>query len=389
MNGAVFFLAVNFLVALSSAAVFAVVATRSRSRAAALWLAAGFGVASLSAICELIVAYTQVRQVAALGAFASVLVGMVLLRAGIGGLYGRPLHKLVAAAFVAASIVVSVMIYGLPRGTLLQAFSYQTPFAVVMLSSALAVMASPRKLMIDRFLGALLLLIGLHFFAKAALAVIVGAGATAGDYVHTDYALVSQSATAFLMVALGLTLLAVLVLEIMADQRSESEKDALSGLANRRGFERQVEAILAETAEAKHAVILCDLDHFKIINDTYGHHVGDLVIQSFGRLLGRYAPNGAAVGRIGGEEFAILLPATDIDVALMFAQTLRGAVTAVSDLPEGVKVSASFGVAPLSSANELPDAYRRADIALYEAKNAGRNRVKLARNFSPVADART
>jgi diguanylate cyclase (GGDEF)-like protein len=376
MNGAVFFLAVNFVIALCFSAVFAVVAMRSRSRTASLWLAGGFGVASLSAVCELLVAFAVMPKFSALGAFATVLTGMVLLRVGIGHLYGRPLDRRIGIAFVVASIMLSYAIYDLPRGAPLQAFSYQTPFAIAVLSSAFAVLASRRRLMVDRFLGGLMLFTGLHFFAKAALAVLVGSGRAAEDYIHTNYALVSQSATAILMVAVGLTLLAALVLEIMADQQSESEKDALSGLANRRGFERRVRALLDEAPNGTHAVILCDLDHFKAVNDTHGHHVGDIVIQAFGQLLRRYAPTGAALGRIGGEEFAIFLPATSVDVALLFAQTLRGATATMDDLP--VSVTASFGVASLTSAIHLTDAYRRADMALYEAKNAGRNRVKLA-----------
>ena len=221
-----------------------------------------------------------------------------------------------------------------------------------------------------------MLVTGLHFFAKAEVAVLVGSGQTARDYIKTDYALISQSATAVLMVAVGLTLLAVLVLEIMADQQVESDKDALSDLANRRGFERRVRFLLKVPRKGPHALIFCDLDHFKSINDSYGHHIGDLVIQAFAKVLRDHAPANSATGRIGGEEFAIFLPSTSVDVALSLAQTLRKATTTLESLP--VKPTASFGVASLSSALELQDAYVRADVALYEAKNAGRNRVKLA-----------
>lgn len=378
MNGAAFFLGVNFVVAVCFSAVFAVVATRSRSRTAALWLAAGFGVASLSALCELLVAYTGTPKIWALGAFASVLTGMVLLWVGIGELYERRPSMRVATAYTGASIILSYLIYDLPRGTPLQAFSYQTPFALVLLASSFLVFSSRGRRMIDHVLGILLLFTGLHFFAKAGLAVAFGSGTTARDYIHTNYALISQSATAVLVVAVGLTLLATLVLEIMADERSESEKDTLSALANRRGFERQVLRLLGEAPNSRHAVIFCDLDHFKRINDTYGHHVGDLVIQGFGRLMNDNAPKTAALGRIGGEEFAIFLPDTDTGTAASFAQTLRGATMTLPGLPESLNVTASFGVSTFTSVAELPDAYRQADMALYMAKNAGRNQVKEA-----------
>jgi diguanylate cyclase (GGDEF)-like protein len=185
------------------------------------------------------------------------------------------------------------------------------------------------------------------------------------------------------MVAVGLTLLSVLVLEIMADERSNSEKDALSGLANRRGFENGVKAAMALAPKAGHAVIICDLDHFKRINDTYGHHGGDLVIQAFSDLLQTSAAKNAVVGRIGGEEFAIFIPSTTLDMATLFAQALRGGTMGitVSALPSSFAVTASFGVAELAPGGDLAGAMRDADAALYEAKRSGRNRVRQARHI--------
>ncbi|WP_440410809.1 diguanylate cyclase [Neorhizobium petrolearium] len=391
MNGATFFLAVNFIIAISFSLVFAVVSTRSRSRSAALWFAAGFAVASLSAICELLVAYTALTRFWAIGAFATVLGGMILLRIGIGDLYGRKSNLLFAICFLVACTILDVLIYNLPRGTVLHAFSYQTPFALVVLASAFAVLSSARRLAIDRALGGLLLVTGLHFFGKAGMAVLAGAGTTAKDYIHTNYALISQSSTAVLMVAVGLTLLSVLVLEIMADERSNSEKDALSGLANRRGFENGVKAAIVSEPNVLHAVIICDLDHFKSINDTYGHHGGDLVIRAFGELLKTNAANSIVVGRIGGEEFGVFMPNTTIEMALIFAQSLRAGTMGIriSALPSSFTVTASFGVAELAPGGELADAMRKADAALYEAKRTGRNCVKQAHpGFPPSGPIR-
>ncbi len=380
MLGAVFFLAVNFVVAVSFSAVFIVVSTRSRSRRAALWFGAGFGVASLSALCELAVAFTSTPMVFAVGAFATVLMGMLLLRVGLGEMYGLRISPWAAALFLFASITMSVAIYGLPRGTPLQAFAYQTPFAWITMVSAIAVLSSARRLIIDRVLGILMLVTGLHFFLKAGLAVTFGAGRVAKDYVGTHYALISQSLTGVLMVAVGLTLLSVLVLEIMADERSSSETDALSGLANRRGLDRQVRAAFSRPKVERHALILCDLDHFKSINDTYGHHAGDAVIRSFAETISQSAPGGAIIARIGGEEFAICIGNTPPDVAVLFAQTLRAATAAmiVPGMPATFRVTASFGVAPFLSVEDFDAAIQSADAALYAAKRGGRNRVQAA-----------
>lgn len=174
MGGATYLLAVNFIVAGCFSAVFAVVARHSRSRLAALWIAAGFGVASLSAVCELLVAYTSSPKPWAIGAFTTVLLGMVLLHVGVSGLYGKRVDWRIALIFVCASVAVCHGIYDLPRGTWSHAFLYQGPFAMVLLSAALSVLTSRTGIAIDRFLGLLLLFTGLHFFAKAGLAVVVG-----------------------------------------------------------------------------------------------------------------------------------------------------------------------------------------------------------------------
>jgi diguanylate cyclase (GGDEF)-like protein len=391
MNGTAFFLAANFIIAISFSLVFGVVSTRSRSRTSALWFAAGFGVASLSALCELLVAYTNLTRFWAIAAFATVLAGMILLRGGIGEHYGRKIDPLKAICFLVSGIVLDVLIYDLPRGTALHAFSYQAPFALVIFTSAVAVYSSTRMLMIDRALGFLLLVTSLHFLAKAGVAILAGAGSKAKDYIHTNYGLISQSSTAVLVVAVGLMLLSVLVLEIMADERSNSEKDSLSGLANRRGFENGVKAAITLGPNERHALILCDLDHFKRINDTYGHHGGDLVIQAFSDLLRASAATSAVVGRIGGEEFAVFLPNSTSEIAALFARDLRSRTMglAISTLPSSLTVTASFGVAEFATGEKLAVAMRDADAALYEAKRFGRNCVKQARQAREPAAIKT
>jgi diguanylate cyclase (GGDEF)-like protein len=379
MNGAPFFLMVNFVVALSFSAVFIVVARRSQSRRAAILLGAGFGVASLSAICELLVAYAGPPKIWALGAFATILCGLITLSLGIGDMYRRRINIGITIGFFGVCLVLAYGIYDLPRGTLLQAFLYQSPFAIVVIAGALMVFRASQRTAIDRFLGWLLLMTGLHFFAKAGLAVLVGSGSTAADYVRSNYALISQSATAVLMVAVGLTLLAKLVLEIMEVHKTESEIDILSGLLNRRGFDRRIESLFRADPNGVHTIILCDLDHFKQINDTFGHAIGDRVIEALGAQLRVSAPSNCAVGRLGGEEFALFLPGTDMGAAVQLAQRLRLETMLLCDLPPTLKVTASFGVACVSSKLGLAEAYRRADQALYDAKNSGRNAVQWAK----------
>ncbi|WP_137131218.1 GGDEF domain-containing protein [Rhizobium sp. FY34] len=387
MNGANFFLVVNLLVSLSFSTVFMIVSTRSRSRVAARWIACAYAVASLSTIAELLVAYTDWVKIFAIAAFASVLGGLLLMRVGIGKLYGVPAHPQALCLFFCFSIVVDFLIYDLPRGTWTHSISYQTPFAIALFLSGLAVLISARRSAIDRVMMVLLILAGIQFLAKAAMSVMVGAGKGPKDYIHSNYALISQSSTGVFVVIIGLMLLSVFVLEIMADERTNSQVDALSQVFNRRGFDAHCEMALRRAKISSHVVILCDLDHFKRVNDTYGHYSGDLVIRSFADLLQSSAPPEAVVGRLGGEEFCVMLPDVTMESALMLAQALRGAIAmqTISGLPQNFRVTASFGLAALTSSGDLSSAMRRADAALYDAKAAGRNCVRVYREPLAIA----
>lgn len=157
--------------------------------------------------------------------------------------------------------------------------------------------------------------------------------------------------------------------------------DALTGLANRRAFDagarREIER--ARRYGTPLALVIADLDHFKTINDRHGHHVGDLVLQEFARILGDSVRGVDLVGRWGGEEFAILMPGTDLDEARLAAERMRQSLAEhVADC-EGheCRVTASFGVAAfVSSAPTMDALLGRADAALYRAKDNGRNRVE-------------
>lgn len=378
MSGAGFLLTVNFLIAQCFCMFFLAVSARSRNRAAARWFAGCFAVASLSTVFELLVAYVPPAKPWAILAFASMLGGMFMLRVGIGQLYGLKTSRLGLAALFAAFVAVDCFIYDLPRGTLQHALPYQTPFAVALGLSAFAAWRAREKTFVDRALVILLAVTSAHFLLKAFAAVLAGSGNTAKDYLASQFALVSQSMGAVLIVAVGLMLLCVLVLEIVADEKVNAEIDPLSGLLNRRGFDNRVDALIA--GPGPHSIVLCDLDHFKAVNDTHGHQGGDAAIRAFGEMLSAAAPKGALAARIGGEEFLMFLPRTGKEAALLFAHALRAtrAVSPIPGLPAGIRVTSSFGVAEIGDREPFRFAMRRADDALYAAKNAGRDCVREA-----------
>ena len=161
--------------------------------------------------------------------------------------------------------------------------------------------------------------------------------------------------------------------------------DSLTGLHNRRYMTGQLKALAARAAQGGEpvAVLLMDIDHFKSVNDGYGHDVGDLVLQEF---AARLATNVRAVDlpcRYGGEEFAVVMPETSLEDAKRIAERIRlhvaGSPFRIGEAGDQLTVTISIGVAATNGLADSPDALlKRADSGLYEAKSGGRNRVVTA-----------
>lgn len=170
------------------------------------------------------------------------------------------------------------------------------------------------------------------------------------------------------------------------EQASEARIDSLTGLANRRALEEILAAEISRAHRFAHqlAVVLLDLDHFKEINDSFGHTAGDAMLRAVSQLLTSLARQGDTVARWGGEEFVVVLPETDLVGAHRFAERIRRTIEAhaVGDM----KTSASCGVATMLPEDSVEELLGAADQALYQAKSNGRNRTESAlRGPSPAA----
>ncbi len=157
--------------------------------------------------------------------------------------------------------------------------------------------------------------------------------------------------------------------------------DYLTGLANRRYFLEQSEKELKRVLRhgGKLSILMLDIDHFKQINDSYGHEVGDTVLKILAEVCLSAIRDLDIMGRIGGEEFAILMPDTGIDHAMQVAERIRISIASTQVVTDGVEpfhFTASFGVAMLNEKlNHIDALLKKVDQALYQAKNEGRNRV--------------
>lgn len=163
-----------------------------------------------------------------------------------------------------------------------------------------------------------------------------------------------------------------------------AEQDPLTGLFNRRAILARLEmALLAGGPEPSVCLIVCDVDHFKSINDRFGHAAGDEVLRATSQVMQATLRDGDQIGRIGGEEFVVVLRNLSLENARLVAERLRSAVERQTVCVDGqaIKATMSVGVAenqPLQS--DWRDLFKRADDCLYQAKHQGRNRVFCEQN---------
>lgn len=181
----------------------------------------------------------------------------------------------------------------------------------------------------------------------------------------------------FVWIAFAILFLMRIAADLLAELNEQSVTDSLSGILNRRGFFETAEAmVLNATPKLPVSVLLLDIDHFKKVNDSYGHQTGDEVIRNTAAVMHASAPETAVIGRLGGEEFAMILPNTNRRTALAFAEALRMSIEQQSH--SGVcpshPITVSIGLAE-GTGGPLEELLHDADIALYKAKNAGRNQV--------------
>jgi diguanylate cyclase (GGDEF)-like protein len=196
--------------------------------------------------------------------------------------------------------------------------------------------------------------------------------------------------------ALLFTISIAFILLAMAKERTEyshraaARTDALTGIANRRGFlEQTALSRRAGSTAQPTAVLLFDLDHFKSINDQYGHAVGDRALQMFADIAKAHIGEAGTVGRWGGDEFVAVLTNTSREIAATVAERIQAALELAAADIDGRLVGATVSTGMAFSSHgafELPAMLLQADQALYRAKNEGRNRLAIAKPDAPTSD---
>lgn len=266
--------------------------------------------------------------------------------------------------------------YYVDRDLVMRIYIQNFGIGLILLVTALRLRGLIRGRFIDKALFWTILIFSLQFFPRTIL--------TIGTYEPGNISLFGESlfwrmlqlSNAVLGAGFALVTLAAAITDVIDDLRHERDIDHLTGVLNRRSFEEQTDHLFA-ISQGLMIMIVCDIDYFKKINDHYGHTRGDEVLAIMGSILRRTVRKGDLVGRLGGEEFAILLPNSNLREAQVLTERLHTEITtAVYPIPSDAhSVTVSIGVALSGGAEKRKSLFERADLALYEAKATGRNRT--------------
>ncbi|CAM4169613.1 GGDEF domain-containing protein [Comamonas aquatilis] len=196
---------------------------------------------------------------------------------------------------------------------------------------------------------------------------------------RSGYWLITLAGALLFSMWFSLVLLACSVRDMLFTLREERNRDSLTALLNRRAFMESAQTLMADRLSAPWAVVVGDIDHFKRVNDSWGHACGDRVLQNIAHVLVKQVREGDLVARFGGEEFVLLLACVNLQEAQTIVQRIRSDLHANPIVvPDArMRVTVSFGITEVLDLPDLANALHRADLLLYGAKQAGRDCIHV------------
>ncbi len=259
-------------------------------------------------------------------------------------------------------------------------------FSAFVLMAVLPTLWQSATIAIDRAIfWVTCVLVGSYLLRPIIIFMVMGETHTHESYTGSTEALAQQMTIAVASLAGAVTLLIAAGYDIVVRTQQMNVIDPLTGVLNRRGYEEMLEETGANADEqlVGRAVMMFDVDAFKQVNDNYGHHTGDAVLARMAATAKAVIEHHGQVARVGGEEFAVILNGTSSAVAHEITEHLRLAFGLLvhPELPPGASITASFGIAHTQDGETLKRTLRRADMALYAAKDRGRNRIVDSANL--------
>jgi len=254
-----------------------------------------------------------------------------------------------------------------------------TGYGVMFVIGAVTLLHSTQREWIDRLLIAALVINAVDFLLRPSLTLLAEGAIPVAEYRQSIYYSVINLVLTVKALGMAMVLIGASFLDLIHSVRDRGNFDAMTGLRMRHNFEKEVERRLALASRdgLPVSVVVADIDHFKQVNDLWGHQAGDDAIAAFGKLVASMIREEDLAGRVGGEEFCVLVWDCKGDAASRLAERIRVAFSQQVHpaLGEGICLTASFGVVERADREAYHSMFARADSELYRAKHGGRNRV--------------
>ncbi|MFG0786793.1 GGDEF domain-containing protein [Delftia tsuruhatensis] len=343
-----------------------------------LWIAGGYALVSLALAWQSIAPREQLHHWAVYTG-AMYLFGTWCFARCMAGRYGVSAHP-VLGLLIGAAVLAALYYYSRIQVDLwVRVHWLNTGLGLLQLLPAPAMLRRrPPQDWLERMLYWSYVVFAGYTAARPLLVLALGS-TDLNEIARSTYWLVTLVSTLSFALLFTLMLLACTVRDVFTALRQERNHDSLTNLLNRRAFQEAAELRLADSHMAPVSVLIGDIDHFKRINDSWGHDCGDRVLQAVARTLQQHVRSDDLVSRFGGEEFVLLLMRTTPEEAERVAERIRAQLSADGYvLAAGQRITISFGIAPVAANTALTDALTRADALLYSAKQAGRDRVHVA-----------
>lgn len=349
-----------------------------------LWIAAGYVLPAIPLAAQNLMSNSQLAGTSTvMGVFY--LAGLWSLAQGMAKKYNGTAHPFVALLISVVTLGVlyyfSVVTDQLP----LRMLALNVAMALLVLLGVVAVYRSKKSP--DRFERVLrwsyLVFVLYSLIRLGVVFYIVSSGSMPELSLSPEWLLMLAANLLLSLWFIGIVLV-VAVREVIAKLQSERDYDPLTQLLNRRAFGEHAAELLHQSDGRSLALVMCDVDHFKQINDTLGHAAGDEALKTVAKVLASNVRQGDLVARFGGEEFVLMLRCAGMDEAKAVANRIREQLAASTFPSMNRKLTASFGLVVLDSGLDLPAAFKMADSSLYYAKSTGRNKVISNLDMSPV-----
>lgn len=281
-------------------------------------------------------------------------------------IYGLAATTLTAAVVVTPDIAPRLIIINVGYGSM---------FLVCIMS----LLGAQRREAIDKLIIGTQALVGAQFMIRPVLTLLIEHAIPAAIYRESVYYSVLNLSLSLVSLMSAMVLVGACVYDQIKAVREQAEVDGLTKLRTRRAFEQDVVELL-EKAKQEYmpiSLVVADIDHFKAVNDVWGHQIGDHAIARFGEVVRETIRDTDVAGRIGGEEFCILAWNCEEEAAVTMAERIRRkfAEAQVAGMPDDHRLTASFGVAGRGEGEGYGKLFARTDAALYRAKETGRNRT--------------